>query len=385
MPARKGNIIADLIENLQPPTPIAASKPRIPFHRRLRVKLLLFICACVILTEALVFLPSIGNRQYRWFENQHRFAYALSLSVHRSDEYGLEERVLTNLEMVEMAIIAPDGTTRKILTEQPSITIDKIVDLDESNYWNYIISAIRTLFIGGNRVIQVTGKIGDDGTKLSLLTRDHSLRTVLFQFSERFFFSSLAIALIVAAVIYLLVTEILLQPIYGIYSNVLNFVMAPDDPNAILVPQDRRDEIGLAQQRIAAIETELQQSYAHQRHLADLGLAVSKINHDMRNLLASAQLVSDRLATIDDPLIKRLAPKLIRIIDRAINYSHNVLTYGKIQEQPPHYQRLALKPLIDDVIEMLDPGQYDNINIDNKVAADFEIDASSEKCETVFG
>jgi len=384
MPTRRGSIITAITESAHPPTLIAHNEPKIPFHRRLRVKLLLLICICVILTEALVFIPSIANRQHRWFENQHRFAYALSLSVSKSDEYGLEERALTNLELVELTIISPNGAEKKIITEQPSVTIDKRVDLDKSTDLNYIVSSIRTLFIGGNRIIHIIGKIGDDGTKLSLLTRDYSLREALFQFSERFFFSSLAIALIVATAIYLLVTEILLRPIYRIYSNMLDFVMAPDDPRAILVPQCRDDEIGLAERRIAAIESELQRSYTHQKHLADLGLAISKINHDMRNLLASAQLISDRLAAIDDPLIKRLTPKLLRTIDRAISYTRNILVYGRTQEQSPNCQQLHLKSLVDEMIDMLELGQYGNIRIDNKVADDFEIKADREQFHRIF-
>jgi len=382
MPTRRGSIITALAESAHQ-SALVVAEPKIPFHCRLRVKLLLLICICVIFTEALVFLPSIANRQHRWFENQHRFAHALSLSVYKSHEYGLGERALTNLELVEVSIIDPDGTEKKIATDQPSITVDKFVDLDRSNDFHFILSAIKTLFIGGNRVIHITGQIGDDGTKLSLLTRDHSLRTTLFRFSERFFFSSLAIALIVAAAIYLLITEILLRPIYKIYSNVLNFVITPDDPKAILKPGERRDEIGLAERRIATIETQLQYGYAQQKHLAELGLAISKINHDMRNLLASAQLVSDRLTSIDDPLIQRLAPKLIRTIDRAINYSHSVLTYGKIQEKPPHYQHFYLKELIDDVIDVLEPSQYDVI-IDNKVEPTFEIEADSEQIHRIL-
>jgi len=384
MPIRKGSVIAALADSAHPPMSIAMNVPKLPFYRRLRTKLLLLICLCVILTESLVFIPSLANRQHRWFENQHRFAYALSLSVYRTDEYGLEERSLTNLELVELSITAPDGSIKKIITEQPDVKIDKIVDLDKSNDLNFIFSAIKTLFVGGNRIIQISGQIGGDGTTLSLLTRDHSLRAALFQFSERFFFSSLTIALIVAAIIYLLVTEILLRPVYKIYTNVLNFVVAQDDPKAILVPEKRCDEIGLVQQRIAMIETELQRGYARQKHLAELGLAVSKINHDMRNLLSSAQLISDRIAAIDDPTIKRLAPRLLRTVKRAIHYTHSVLTYGRIQEQAPHYQRLRLKPLIDEVIDMLEPDQYTNVTIENLVGDEIEIEADGEQLHRVL-
>jgi hypothetical protein len=56
---------------------------------------------------------------------------------------------------------------------------------------------------------------------------------------------------------------------------------------------------------------------AEQAHLADLGLAVSKINHDLRNILASAQLISDRLRRSRTPRSRRFAPKLVRTLDRA--------------------------------------------------------------------
>ncbi len=63
--------------------------------------------------------------------------------------------------------------------------------------------------------------------------------------------------------------------------------------------------------------------------LAALGLAVSKINHDLRNLLASAQLFSDRLASVPDPNVQRFAPKLMRSLERAIAFCQSTLSYGQ--------------------------------------------------------
>ena len=61
------------------------------------------------------------------------------------------------------------------------------------------------------------------------------------------------------------------------------------------------DEIGTAERELAAMQTELASMLHQKNRLAALGLAVSKINHDLRNLLASAQLFSDRLANLPDP------------------------------------------------------------------------------------
>ncbi len=69
------------------------------------------------------------------------------------------------------------------------------------------------------------------------------------------------------------------------------------------------------------MQGQLTQTLQQKSRLAALGLAVSKISHDLRNMLANAQLISDRLASLPDPTVQRFAPKLIASLDRAINFS----------------------------------------------------------------
>jgi signal transduction histidine kinase len=116
---------------------------------------------------------------------------------------------------------------------------------------------------------------------------------------------------------------------------------------------------------------------SEQKHLADLGLAVSKINHDMRNILASAQLMSDRLRQVKDPTVQAFAPKLLRALDRAVSYSEGVLHYGRTQEPPPSRRRLRLRQLVEDVHGLLDIEQ--GIEFVNAIEPAFEVDADSEQ------
>src|SRR5205814_8448528 len=88
-------------------------------------------------------------------------------------------------------------------------------------------------------------------------------------------------------------------------------------------------------------------------HLASLGLAVSKINHDLRNLLTSAQLFSERLAKVADPHVQTFSPKLMRALERAIAFCESTLSYGRVQEPPPDRRTIALEPLVEDVRETL--------------------------------
>jgi hypothetical protein len=101
----------------------------------------------------------------------------------------------------------------------------------------------------------------------------------------------------------------------------------------------------------------------------------------MRNILASAQLLSDRLRDVRDPTVQAFAPKLLRALDRAVAYSEGVLAYGRTQEAPPSRRRLRLHQLVDEVQGLL--GIEDSgVEIVNAVDPQFEVDADSEQLYT---
>src|SRR5690606_38574701 len=145
----------------------------------------------------------------------------------------------------------------------------------------------------------------------------------------------LLISLITAMLVYTAIHRIMIRPIRAMTSSMLSFSQAPDQTDRIIVPEARSDEIGVAERELAGMQKRLQAMLGEHRHLADLGLAVSKINHDMRNILASAQLLTDRLRGVRDPSVQAIAPKLVRALDRAVSYSGGVLNYGRTQEPPP--------------------------------------------------
>jgi signal transduction histidine kinase len=175
------------------------------------------------------------------------------------------------------------------------------------------------------------------------------------------------------------INRIMIRPIRAMTGSMLAFSRAPDDPGRIIEPEDRGDEIGVAERELAGMQRQLQKTLGEQKHLADLGLAVSKINHDMRNILASAQLMSDRLRSVKDPTAQSLAPKLVRALDRAVSYSEGVMAYGRTQEAPPARRRLRLRQLVDDVQELLGIDPADGIEFVNAVDPAFEVDADSEQ------
>ncbi|MBN9031733.1 MAG: HAMP domain-containing histidine kinase, partial [Rhizobiales bacterium] len=138
-------------------------------------------------------------------------------------------------------------------------------------------------------------------------------------------------------------------------------------------------ELALAGQHLAAMQAHLQRTLKQQKNLADLGLAVSKINHDMRNILASAQLMSDRLVDVDDPMVKRFAPKLLRTIDRAVGYTSEVLAYGQASEAEPRRKPVPLAALVQEVRELLAIEADAGIEFVESISADLMVDADGEQ------
>ena len=160
-------------------------------------------------------------------------------------------------------------------------------------------------------------------------------------------------AIALATLIFFAINRMMIRPIRRLTDSMQAYSDDPEDPSRVLMPDEGRDELAVAGRHLASMQSQLQKTLKQQKNLAALGLAVSKINHDMRNILASAQLMSDRLATVRDPSVQSFAPKLVRTLDRAIAYTEGVLAYGRTQEAAPARRRLKLRLLVDEVHGLL--------------------------------
>jgi signal transduction histidine kinase len=164
---------------------------------------------------------------------------------------------------------------------------------------------------------------------------------------------SILISIITAALVYLSLDALLVKPMTKLTWNIVRFSQRPEDPTRVITPSSRRDEIGTAERELSAMQKELAETLSQKSRLAALGLAVSKISHDLRNMLSSAQLLSDHLITVEDPTVQRLVPKLIASLDRAIRLCARTLDFGQAHEIPPRRKRFALAPLVAEIGDSL--------------------------------
>src|SRR5260370_13986029 len=125
----------------------------------------------------------------------------------------------------------------------------------------------------------------------------------------------------------------------------------PEDGEAQVQPSGRRDEIGRAEAELDRMQADLRTALNSRARLAALGEAVAKINHDLKNMLTSAQIASERLAALKDPKVSQALPRLERALDRAVKLASGVLTYGKTQEAAPEPRPVRLATAIESADE----------------------------------
>ena len=158
----------------------------------------------------------------------------------------------------------------------------------------------------------------------------------------------------------------------------------PADGTRLVTPDLRSDELGVALHELAGMRRGLRVALLQHARLADLGTAVTKINHDLRNILASAQLVSDHLETTEDPKIKRIAPTLMGAMDRAVGLCSKTLRF--VQEGAAAFEVRAfpLAPLLDELANSAAGIGDGKSVIDSRVNARLELHADRDQLFRVF-
>lgn len=360
----------------------AEPAPSVPLGRGLSTKLLLLTAMFVMLAEVLIFVPSVATFRMRWLEERLATAAAVTVVLVEDDESHLsaegQDKLLKALGAKAVAV-REEGVSRLLVIADVPPEVDEHVDLAGTGPIRAMAAALDTLFFGGDRVLRVFGKVGESASEFELIMPDRHLRTAMLAYSRNVALLSLLISLITATLVYTAIDRVMIRPIRAMTRAMLAFSRAPDDPAHIIRPEPRADEIGLAERELAAMQEHLHKTLGEQKHLADLGLAVSKINHDMRNILASAQLMSDRLQSAKEPGVQAFAPKLLRALDRAVAYTQAVLDYGRAQEPPPQRRRLRLRQLVEEVHDVLGIEPAGGIEFVNAVEPGFEIDADPEQ------
>ena len=333
-------------------------------RRGLPARLLLLTAAFVLIAEALIFLPSIANYRINWLQERLTAAQLAALASEAFPGGEVPSALRADLlRTAQVRAIASRnaGERRLVLPVEGAITIDSVYDLrhQPEGAWQNLTSklgqiqdALATFFSRDGRILRIVGKSGGESDDLiEIVIPEAPLKAAMLQYGLNILWLSVIISALTAAVVYFALSRLLVKPLTRLTRNMLRFSDDPEDASRIMPVSGRMDEIGIAQRELTSMQHQLASLLAQKNRLAQLGLAVSKINHDLRNMLANAQLISDRLVDLPDPTVQRFVPKLIASLDRAISFCNSSLQFGRASEAAPRRDLMLFKPLVEEVAD----------------------------------
>ncbi|GGL71089.1 sensor histidine kinase [Wenxinia marina] len=317
----------------------------------------------VMLAEVLIFVPSVARFREDYLMLRLERAQIASLALLADDiiDPGLEQELLDNAGVFNV-VLRRDEVRQLVLSSPIPAPISATYDLRDPSSWALIRDGLATLVDPENRIIRIIGKPVQEGGLLIEVTMETGpLRAAMLDYGLRILALSAVISIVTAALLFVAVRILIVTPIRGVIEQMNDYATAPEDARRIIEPTAKVRELREAENALQAMETQLTQSLKQKERLALLGSAVAKVSHDLRNILTSAQLFVDRLEGSDDPTVRRLAPKLVGSIARAVNLTESTLAFGRAEEPPPQLGRVAIAQVVADVIESerLAAGEHD--------------------------
>ncbi len=321
---------------------------------RLSGRLLVLTILVVMIVEVVIFLPSVARHRDDWLMERIGAAQIATIALEVAGDQAiipdeLRREILAKAE-VEGVSVKRDNTRQLVLRPDMSTPIDIQYDLRKENALDMVLASLGNLASQKNRAMQVIapGRYGGDDT-IEIILHEEPLQRELRSFAIRIFWLSLIISVVTGAAVFLVLNRLMVRPIKRITDNMVAFRTNPEDASRVISPSDSKHEIGVAERELAEMQFKIREALNQKTRLAALGTAVSKINHDLRNILSSSQLVVDRLAGLSDPTVQKLAPRLLKTIDRAVHLTTETLKYGKSEEAAPVLQRVCLCDLVEEV------------------------------------
>ena len=324
------------------------------FLNTLSGRFLLLTMAFVMLAEVLIFVPSVARFREDYILSRLERAQIASLSLLAAGEMidpEVEQELLANAEVYNV-VLRRDEARQLMLSSPIPSEIDATYDMRDAPAWTLIRDAISSLLAPKSRIIRVIGDPVKQAGLLIEVTMDTApLRMAMIDYGVRILGLSALISVLTAGLLFFAVRRVLVTPIRRVVTHMSAYAEAPEDARRFIVPQSGVIELREAEVALQMMQKQLTGALKQKERLAQLGGAVAKISHDLRNMLTTAQLLADRMETSKDPGVARAAPKLVASISRAVSLCESTLTFGKAEEPPPTLTRFMLAGLVEEVID----------------------------------
>ena len=324
------------------------------FLKSLSGRFLMLTVAFVMLAEVLIFVPSIARFREDYLLSHLERAQIASLALLAGEDMiddALEQELLRNAGVFNV-VLRRDQARQLVLSSPMPGEIAKSFDLRADSSLDLMRDAVLRLLDPQDRVIRVIGQpVQDAGLLIEVTMASGPLRMAMIDYGLRILALSAVISVITASLLFFAVRRILVMPIRRLVDAIQSYAGAPEDNRRIIEPSSQVSELREAEIALQSMEQQLTSALRQKERLAQLGGAVAKISHDLRNILTTAQLFADRMENSQDPAVKRAAPKIVGSISRAVNLCETTLAFGKAEEPPPALNRIFLAAIVNDVVD----------------------------------
>ena len=324
------------------------------FLNTLSGRFLMLTVGFVMLAEVLIFVPSIARFRADFLTMRLEKAQIAALAQLAAEDMvtpALERELLANAEVFNV-VLRRDEVRQLVLSSEIPEPIAATFDLREAGPWELIRDAFSCLTDPEDKIIRVIGyPVQQAGLLIKITMNATPLRAAMIDYGGRILFLSALISVVTAFFLFLSVQRLIVLPIRRVVDHMQAYAEAPEDARRVIAPTARVTELRVAEEAMQSMQTQLTGSLRQKERLAQLGGAVAKISHDLRNILTTAQLFADRIEDSADPMVARAAPKLVNSIARAVSLCESTLKFGKAEEASPALQAVALAALAEDVAE----------------------------------
>ena len=324
--------------------------------RSLSAKILLLTVACLLVGEILIYVPSVARFRLTYLQERIAAAHlaSLTLSPSPSERSDMEttDALLGQAGVLALTVHGAEGRVVMLGERAP---VAAVYDLRDDRWITLIADAFATLLHRGKRLIRVLGPSPQEmGTVVDVTLPEAPMWVAMIDYSIRILTLSLVLSFLVAAMLFLGLPRMIVWPLRRITAEIGAFRSRPEDGTVDREREPRADEIGVVEDELARMRSDLRGALTEKTRLAALGAGMSRIGHDLRNILSTAVLISDRLESSADPGVRRVAPRLVETLDRAVRLCGETLSYARTGPPEPQPQPLRLAELVAKVRTALD-------------------------------
>lgn len=364
----EGGIKLEVNQGIGAPPPARQAR----FMRSLSGRFLFLTIIFVMLAEVLIFVPSIARFRSDFLNlrlEKAQIAALAQLAASDMVSAELEQELLANAEVFNV-VLRRNEVRELVLSSPLPQPIAQTYDLRGAGPVVLIRDAFAALLAPQDEIIRVIGQpVQGAGLLIEITMSAAPLRAALIDYGERILALSAVISIITAFFLFLAVQRLIVGPIRRVALHMQAYAESPEDSRRVIAPSSSVEELRRAEEAMQKMQMQLTAALRQKEHLAQLGGAVAKISHDLRNILTTAQMFVDRIEASQDPAVARAAPKLVVSISRAVSLCESTLTYGRAEESAPMPRAVDIAALAAEV------GEADGLTAPSGIGLDLDIPA----------